>query len=96
MTDLEETVAKVVTMMVDTFGFPPAEAQHRADLWRLEQQNLEGDLLEAILPRMSDEERAAEVLRCLLAGDDLEHRLRESAQELNLELPPQPPKGAPT
>ncbi len=82
--DLEQILATVESLLVDTFGFPADEARHRLNLWRAQQHTLEGQALEATLPTLPLEERAQALLRWALEGEFLESDLREGARTLGL------------
>lgn len=86
--DLEAICEQVVSLMVGTFDFPEAEARHRINLWKAQQHHLEGQALEAIMPHLSPEEKAQELLRWVLEGDKIEADLRHGAKELGIEIKP--------
>ena len=81
---------QVVSLMVGTFDFPEAEARHRINLWKARQHQLEGQALEAIIPHLSPEEKAQELIRWVLEGDKIEADLRQGAKELDIEIDPSP------
>ena len=86
MSELESIVATVEKLLVETFGFPEAEARHRLNLWRLQQHSLEGQSLEAVLPGLSSEKQAEELLRWALQGELLSLDLSASSDELGVDL----------
>ncbi len=86
--DLEAICEQVVSLLVGTFDFPEAEARHRINLWKAQQHDLEGQALEAILPHLSPEKKAHELLRWVLEGEKIEADLRYGATELGLEIEP--------
>lgn len=88
--DLEAICEQVVSLMVGTFDFPEAEARHRINLWKARQHHLEGQALEAIVPHLSPEEKAQELIRWVLEGEKIEADLRQGAKELEIEIDPSP------
>jgi hypothetical protein len=74
---LDQVADQVVSILVDTFGFDQAEAQHRIDLWKADQHHLAGDVVKTLLPLMPPQERAEEMLRFVLRGQELIERLEE-------------------
>ena len=88
--DLEAVAAQVVAIMVTTFGFPETEARQRIALWRAQQHNLEGQALECLLPGMSPEQQAQELLRWALEGQVIEDDLRSGAAALHFDPDPPP------
>lgn len=84
--DLETILEKVVSILVSTFDFPEEEARHRVTLWKSQQHDLEGQALAGILPLLSPEQKAQELLRWALEGKELEQHLRHGAKELGLDL----------
>ena len=89
--DLDAVCQQVIALLVSTFDFPEAEARQRINLWKARQHDLEGQALQGILPHLSPEERAQELLRWALQGDQLEAELRKGATDLGIPLePPRP------
>ena len=82
--DLERMADQVVSIMVDTFGFDRADAEHRINLWKADQHRLEGEALDAILPMMDPERAKVEMLRYFLEGHELAERLEEGQKRLGL------------
>lgn len=85
--DLEAILGQVERLLVDTFGFPEAEARQRLTLWRAEQHRLEGEALGTLLPGMSPDQGTQALLRHLLEGHALADQLRAGAAELGLDPP---------
>jgi hypothetical protein len=73
--DLESIAERVVAILVETFDFPETDARHRIALWRAQQHNLEGQVLESLLPLMSPEQRAESLVRWVLEGRRIEAEL---------------------
>lgn len=84
--DLERVCRKALSILVESFDFPEAEARHRLNLWRARQHDLAGQALEVTLPGMTAEEREAALLQWALQGLFLEQDLRTGAAELGLGL----------
>lgn len=84
--DLEAIAAKALTILVDTFDFPEAEARHRLTLWKSGQHDLSGQALGVLLPGMNQEERDAALLKWTLEGLFLERDLRSGAEQLGIDL----------
>lgn len=85
--DLEAIIAQVAQMMVSTFGFSQAEADHRLTLWRSNQHDLEGQLLEARLATMDPKERERALNDWVLQGFMLETDLKDGLERLEPERP---------
>lgn len=83
---VEAAWRQAAAILVESFGFPDAEARHRVALWRARQHSLEGQALEALLPSLSPEERAQRLLAWALQGGELEDDLRQGAAALGLGL----------
>lgn len=88
--NLEAIAEQVVALMVTTFGFPEAEARQRITLWRAQQHSLEGQALESLLPGMTPEKQAQELLRWALEGQFIEDDLRRGAAALDFDPDPPP------
>lgn len=84
--DLEGVGRKALSILVESFDFPEAEARHRLNLWKARQHDLAGQALEVTLPGMTGEEREAALLQWALNGLFLEKDLRRGASELGLDL----------
>lgn len=84
--DLEAICEKVLTILVDSFDVPEAEARHRLTLWKSQQHDLAGQALTALLPGMTPEECDAALLKWALEGMFLERDLRDGAARLGLDL----------
>lgn len=84
--DLEAICEQVVSLLVSTFDFPEAEARHRINLWKARQHDLEGQALQGILPHLSPEERAQELLRWALQRAEIEGDLRKGAAQMGFDL----------
>ncbi|MFN8606873.1 MAG: hypothetical protein U0931_05040 [Vulcanimicrobiota bacterium] len=88
--DLEALTDKVVAILVRTFDFPEAEARQRVTLWRARQHHLEGQALETLLPELSAESQAQQLLRWALEGQEVENELLAGAAALRLDVDPPP------
>lgn len=86
MSELESLCARAVSILVETFGFPEAEARHRLALWRAQQHQLEGQTLEVLLPALPQGDQAEALNLWLRAGDDLRSQLLDGAAALRLDL----------
>jgi len=84
--DLEAVCQRALSLLVESFDFPEAEARHRLNLWRARQHDLAGQALEVTLPGMTAEEREAALLQWALQGLFLERDLRKGADELGFDL----------
>jgi len=74
---LEEILAKVENILVDTFDMPRERAQHYLTRWRAEQHLIEGDLLPTILAMLPPEEAAKLARDHANRGDDLADQLEK-------------------
>lgn len=81
---LEAICENVVSILVESFDYPEAEARHRLTLWKSQQHDLAGQALEAILPGMTQAERDAALLKWALEGMFLDRDLRDGATRLGL------------
>lgn len=88
MNDIENMLAIVERLMVETFGFAEGDARQRLSLWKLQQHTLEGQALESLLPSLSPEDKARELLRWALEGKQLEGELRASSAQMGIDLTP--------
>lgn len=83
-------ILEVVEKALVSVGMEPMEARHRINLWKARQHALEGQALESLLPGMTPEEQAQQLLRWALEGQVLEDDLRVGAATLGLDLDPPP------
>lgn len=86
MSELDGLCERVLSIMVESFGFSDAEARHRLALWRAEQHQLEGQALEILLPAQSAGDQAESLRRWLLEGDQIRSDLLDGAAALRLDL----------
>ena len=84
--DLEAIAEKAISILVESFDFPEAEARHRLTLWKAGQHDLAGQALGVLLPGMPQEERDAALLKWTLEGLFLERELRAGAAHLGIDL----------
>lgn len=86
--DLDSIAEQVVALLVSTFHFPEPEALQRVTLWRARQHELEGQVLDGLLPSLAAEEQTQHLLRWALEGREIEDDLRAGAAALGLDPPP--------
>lgn len=88
--DLESVQEQVVALLVNAFDYPEPEARQRVTLWRARQHDLEGQALESLLPELSVERQAQQLLRWALEGHEIETDLLAGAAALGLDVDPPP------
>lgn len=84
--DLEAACEKALSILVESFDYPEAEARQRLNLWRARQHSLEGQALQVLLPGMAAADRDAALLQWALQGMLLEQDLRAGAAQLGTPL----------